>query len=62
MARITHIQTGAERAAGRPAQAHDEDMHARMQAAQAESARRIADTRARIEQIRADNARTFPRP
>jgi hypothetical protein len=58
MARITGIQTGAERAAGRPAQSHDEDMHARMQAAQAESARRIAETHARIAAIRAENART----
>lgn len=64
MARITHIQTGAERAAGQSGQIHNDtlaDLDARMNATAARIAARSAETKARIEAIRADNARTRPR-
>ncbi|MGQ5576302.1 hypothetical protein [Streptomyces sp. ECR3.8] len=60
MARITHIQTGAERAAGQPGQIHTDTLH-RIQQEMAESEARtdarIAATHSRIEEIRADLAR-----
>ncbi|MGA5767417.1 hypothetical protein OG411_29925 [Streptomyces pseudogriseolus] len=60
MARITHIQTGAERAAGQPGQIYNETLH-RIQQEMAEVAARtdarIAETRRRIEEGRAEDAR-----
>ncbi|MGA5372305.1 hypothetical protein ACPCSD_14655 [Streptomyces griseoincarnatus] len=60
MARITHIQTGAERAAGQPGQMHNETLHRiqqEMAASEARTDARIAATHARIEATRADLAR-----
>lgn len=65
MARVTHIQTGAERAAGQPGQIHNDtltDLDARMNATAARIDARRAETKARIAKIRAENAERYPRP
>ncbi len=54
-ARVTSIQTGAERAAGQPGRAHNQtlaDLNARIDAAEARTQQRIADTQAGIERSR----------
>lgn len=55
MARITNIQTGAEREAGQPGRAHNQalaDLNARIDAAEARTRARIADTRDGIDKAR----------
>ncbi|MDH3037898.1 hypothetical protein [Streptomyces sp. TRM75561] len=57
MARITHIQTGAERAAGQPGQMHNETLQRIQQEMDQVAARtdaRIAETHSRIEATRAE--------
>ncbi|WP_435595886.1 hypothetical protein [Streptomyces albogriseolus] len=57
MARITHIQTGAERAAGQPGQMHNDTLHRIQQEMDQVAARtdaRIAETWRRIEEGRAE--------
>lgn len=53
-ARVTSIQTGAEREAGTPPLAHNQGLHERMQATAAHTQQRIAETAAGIEQSRAN--------
>ena len=55
-ARISSIQTGAERAAGQSGRAHDQafaDLNARIDKAEARTQRLIAETRAGLAQTRA---------
>lgn len=57
MARVTHIQTGAERAASQPGQMHNDTLHrihAEMAESEARTDARIAATHARIEATRAE--------
>lgn len=58
MARITSIQTGAEREAGQPGRIHNQalaDLNARIDAAAARTRQRIAQTQAGIDKARAAN-------
>jgi len=53
---ITHVQTGAERAAGQSGRAHDQafaDLNAHIDKAEARTQQLIAETRAGIAQTRA---------
>lgn len=69
-ARITSIQTGAEREAGQPGRVHNQtlaDLNARVDAAEARSRQRIAETQAGIDQARGNvehlhRTGRFPKP
>ena len=51
MARITHIQTGAERGRGEPGRAHDEATHDRLQRLVADVKAGIARSRANVDHL-----------
>lgn len=57
MAKVTHIQTGAERSAGQPGRAHNQtlaDLNARIDASAARTQQLVAETAEGIDQARAN--------